>query len=64
VPGDVEPGLCDSVLPLRYGNELACTKDAGHYGAHSALGGTRRWLGHGADARDEQGTRIAGSVTA
>jgi len=52
-------GLCDSELPLKHGGALKCALDAGHYGAHSAIAGDFRWLGHGADARDEEGNRIA-----
>ena len=48
---------CDSELWLPGGTET-CAAFAGHYGAHSVLteGGQRlRWLGHGADARNEEG---------
>lgn len=57
--------LCDSEMPLKNGGTLKCTLDQGHYGAHSAIAGMHRWLGHGADARDENGDKIApASVTA
>jgi hypothetical protein len=55
-PCEDEPEMCDGTLPLRHGGEITCTLHAGHYGAHSALNGSRRWHGTGADARTEDGS--------
>jgi len=56
---DGAPEMCDATMPLPHGGELKCTFDEGHFGAHSAIGGKRRWIGTGDNAHTEEGEPIA-----